>query len=93
MYQDNRQFDFHPIGREIKRKREAKGWTQDYLVQLVDRTPRSIMYVENRGQHPSLNIFFKIVTLDGVVNKRGAKWQYNEFGQQRRRKRHFWRSA
>ena len=31
--------------------------------------------------------------LDGVVNKRGAKWQYNEFGQQRRRKRHFWRSA
>lgn len=63
MYQDNRQFDFHPIGREIKRKREAKGWTQDYLAQLVDRTPRSIMYVENRGQHPSLNIFFKIVTL------------------------------
>ena len=31
--------------------------------------------------------------LDGVVNKRGARWQYNEFGQQRRRKRHFWRSA
>lgn len=34
-----------------------------------------------------------IIRLDGVVNKRGAKWQYNEFGQQRRRKRHFWRSA
>ena len=63
MYQDNRRFDFHPIGREIKRKREAKGWTQDYLAQLVDRTPRSIMYIENRGQHPSLNIFFKIATL------------------------------
>ena len=31
--------------------------------------------------------------LDSVVNKGGAKWQYNEFGQQRRRKRHFWRSA
>ncbi len=41
MYQDNRQFDFHPIGREIKRKREARGWTQDYLAQLMDRTPRS----------------------------------------------------
>ena len=63
MYQDNRRFDFHPIGREIKHKREAKGWTQDYLAQLVDRTPRSVMYIENRGQHPSLNIFFKIVTL------------------------------
>lgn len=63
MYQDNRHFDFHPLGREIKRKREDKGWTQEYLAQLVDRTPRSIMYIENRGQHPSLNIFFKIVTL------------------------------
>ncbi len=63
MYQDNRQFDSHAIGQEIKRKREVKGWTQDYLAQLVDRTPRSIMYIENRGQHPSLNIFFKIVTL------------------------------
>ena len=66
MYRDNKRFDFHPIGREIKRKREAKGWTQDYLAQLLDRTPRSIMYIENRGQHPSLDIFFQIVTLLGI---------------------------
>ena len=25
--------------------------------------PRSIMYFENRGQHPSLNTFYQIVTL------------------------------
>ena len=63
MYQDERRLDFHALGREIMRKREAKGWTQDYLVQLVDRTSRSIMYIENRGQHPSLNTFYLIVTL------------------------------
>ena len=63
MYQDERRLDFHALGREIKRKREAKGWTQEYLAQLVDRTPRSIMYFENRGQHPSLNTFYQIVTL------------------------------
>jgi transcriptional regulator with XRE-family HTH domain len=63
MYQDNRRLDFHALDREIKRKREAKGWTQEYLAQLVDRTPRSIMYFENRGQHPSLNVFYKLVTL------------------------------
>ena len=63
MYQDERRLDFHALGREIKRKREGKGWTQEYLAQLVDRTPRSIMYFENRGQHPSLNTFYKIVTL------------------------------
>ena len=56
MYQYDKQLDFHALGREIKRKREEKGWTQEYLAQLVDRTPRSIMYMENRGQpacHPA----------------------------------------
>ena len=63
MYQDERRLDFHALGREIKRKREAKSWTQEYLAQLVDRTPRSIMYFENRGQHPSLNTFYQMVTM------------------------------
>ena len=63
MYQDTRRLDFHALGREIKRKREEKGWTQEYLAQLVDRTPRTIMYIENRGQHPSLNVFYLLVTL------------------------------
>ena len=56
-------FDFYALGREIKHKREEKGWTQEYLAQLVDRTPRSIMYMENRGQKPSLNVFYQLVTL------------------------------
>ena len=63
MYQDTRRLDFHPLGKEIKRKREEQGWTQEYLAQLVDRTPRTIMYHENRGQHPSLNVFYQLVTL------------------------------
>ena len=52
MYQDERKLDFKPLGIAIKKAREAKGWTQEYLAQLVDLTPRSIMYIENRGQHP-----------------------------------------
>ena len=63
MYHFEENFDFHALGREIKRKRKDRGWTQEYLAQLLDRTPRSIMYVENRGQHPSLNVLFKIATL------------------------------
>ena len=57
MYQYDKHLDFHALGREIKRKREAKGWTQEYLAQLVDRTPRSIMYMENRGQIPQPRCF------------------------------------
>ncbi len=33
---------------------------QEYLVQFLDQTPRSIMYMENQGQHLSLNVLFKI---------------------------------
>ena len=43
MYQDERKLDFKPLGIAIKKAREATGWTQEYLAQLVDLTPRSIM--------------------------------------------------
>lgn len=66
MYQDERKLDFKPIGMAIKKAREAKGWTQEHLAQLVDLTPRSIMYIENRGQHPRLNKFYLITTLLGI---------------------------
>lgn len=66
MYQDERKLDFKPIGKAIKKAREAKGWTQEYLSQLVDLTPRSIMYIENRGQRPRLNKFYLLVTLLGI---------------------------
>jgi len=66
MYQDERKLDFKPIGMAIKKAREAKGWTQEYLAQLVDLTPRSIMYIENRGQHPRLNKFYLITSLLGI---------------------------
>ena len=63
MYQYEKRLDCRALGKEIKRRRKAKGWTQEHLAQLVDRTPRSIMYIENKGQHTSLNAFYKLVTL------------------------------
>ena len=60
---DERRFDFHDIGLAIKRAREASGMTQEQLAYIVDRAPRTIMYNENDGQHPSLNTFYQMVTL------------------------------
>ena len=51
---DERRFDFHGIGLAIKRAREASGLTQEQLAYIIDRDPRTIMYNENNGQHPSL---------------------------------------
>ena len=36
---DERKFDFHDIGCEIKRKRETSGMTQDQLALIIDRDP------------------------------------------------------
>ena len=60
---DERRFDFHDIGLAIKRAREASGMTQEQLAYIVDRAPRTIMYNENDGQHPSLNTFYQIVRM------------------------------
>ena len=52
---DERKFDFHGIELAIKKAREREGMTQEQLGYIVDRDPRTIMYHENDGQHPSLN--------------------------------------
>ena len=38
MYQDNRRLDFHALGKEKKKKREAKGWTQEQLTAKMQLT-------------------------------------------------------
>lgn len=63
---DERKFDFHDIGLAIKRAREASGMTQEQLAYIIDRDPRTVMYHENDGQHPSLNIFYQLVTRFGI---------------------------
>ena len=63
---DERRFDFHKIGLAIKRAREARGMTQEDLAYVIDRTPRTIMYNENNGQHPSLNAFYLMVTMFNI---------------------------
>ena len=63
---DERRFDFHDIGLAIKKAREASGMTQEQLAYIVDRAPRTIMYNENDGQHPSLNTFYQMVTMFNI---------------------------
>ena len=55
MQEIEKRFDFHGLGLAIKQAREERGWTQAYLAELVGRTDRTIMNIENKGQHPSFN--------------------------------------
>ena len=48
MNQDERRFDFHGLGLALKQAREEKGWTQAYVAELVGKTDRTIMNIENK---------------------------------------------
>lgn len=56
-------YNFKAFGRAIKAARENRGWTRDQLADIVDLAPRYIMSIENKGQHPSLQVFYKLVTI------------------------------
>ena len=60
-YEDR--FDFHGLGLAIKDTREKRGWTQEYLAELVGRTSHTIMNIENKGQYPSFGVFVKLVSM------------------------------
>lgn len=59
-------FDFTPIGQEIKKARTAKGMTREQLARIVDYDPRHLQAIENKGQKPSLELLIQLVTMFGV---------------------------
>ena len=63
MHNKKSKYDFSVFGQAIKKARESKGWTRERLAQEVDLAPRYIMSIENRGQHPSFQVFYELVTL------------------------------
>ncbi len=62
MYNEGK-YDFSAFGRAIKEARESKGWTRERLAQEINLASRYIMSIENKGQHPSFQVFYELVTL------------------------------
>ena len=56
-------YNFLAIGQAIKAARESKGMTRETAAEIVGIEPRHLMAVENQGQHPSFNVFWKLVTM------------------------------
>lgn len=55
-------YDFKAFGAAIKAARKAKGISRNQLADKMGIAPRYIASIENRGQHPSLQIFYELVT-------------------------------
>ena len=63
MHNEKNKYDFTAFGQAIKEARESRGWTRERLAQEIDLAPRYILSLENKGQHPSFQIFYELVTL------------------------------
>lgn len=70
MKQSKEKYDFKAFGQAIKTARKAKGISRNQLADKMNIAPRYITSIENSGQHPSLQIFYELVTfLDVSVDQ------------------------
>lgn len=59
-------YNFKAIGQAIKEARLKRGWTREQLAGEVNLAPRYIMSIENKGQHPSFQVFVTLMTLFNI---------------------------
>ena len=55
-------YDFTTFGKAIKAARMAKGESRKNVSDDMDISPRYLANIENKGQQPSLQIFYELVT-------------------------------
>jgi transcriptional regulator with XRE-family HTH domain len=56
-------YDFRSFGQAIKDARTKQGMTRDQAAGIIRIDPRYLTNIENKGQHLSLQVFYKLVTL------------------------------
>jgi len=66
MSKEKAKYDFTAMGQAIKEARKKMGWTREQVAQEVDLAPRYIMSIENKGQHPSFQVFVDLMTLFNI---------------------------
>lgn len=59
-------FDFKPVGLAIKEARMRQGLTREQVGLAIEIDPRYLTNIENKGQHPSTQVLYDLVTLLNV---------------------------
>ena len=59
-------YDFRAFGLAIKAARMEQGLTREQVGAKIEIDPRYLTNIENKGQHPSLQVFYDLVTLLNV---------------------------
>ena len=55
-------YDFRAFGLAIKEARKKQGLTREQVGAMIEIDPRYLTNIENKGQQPSLQIFYELVT-------------------------------
>ena len=59
-------YDFRAFGLAIKEARMKQGLTREQVGAMIEIDPRYLTNIENKGQHPSLQVFYDLVSLLNV---------------------------
>lgn len=59
-------YDFRAFGQAIKEARLKRGYTREQVGALIEIDPRYLTNIENKGQHPSIQVFYDLVSLLNV---------------------------
>ena len=59
-------YDFRAFGLAIKEARKKQGLTRVQVGAMIEIDPRYLTNIENKGQHPSLQVLYDLVSLLNV---------------------------
>lgn len=59
-------FDLKPLAAAIKEARESKGESRTVVGEAVGISASELMCIENRGQHPSVQVLYELVSRYGI---------------------------
>ena len=59
-------YDFRAFGLAIKEARKKQGLTREQVGAMIEIDPRYLTNIENKGQHPSLQVLYDHVSLLNV---------------------------
>ena len=60
-------YDFRAFGLAIKEARKKQGLTREQVGAMIEIDPRYLTNIENKGQHPSLQVLYDLVSLLNVL--------------------------
>ena len=59
-------YDFRDLGLAIKEARKKQGLTREQVGAMIEIDPRYLTNIENKWQHPSLQVLYDLVSLLNV---------------------------